>query len=86
MQRIHQKFDLIEAVAGGDVRSFHDKYNVIRADFKEDEGVVYPLRTKAGINKSVLMSNCYIIAEEGMGKIKKGEKCMILKYSSLKIC
>ena len=63
-----------------------DKYNVIRADFKENEGIVNPITTKAGINKSILMSNCYIIAEEGIGKIKKGDKCHILKYSSLKGC
>ena len=86
LQNIHKKMDMITVIAGENVRSSPDKYNVIRANFKEDEGIVYPIRTKAGINKSVLMSNCYIIAEEGVGMIKKGEKCNILKYSSLKVC
>ena len=86
LQNIHKEIKMTTAIAGENVRSSPDKYNVIRADFKENEGIVYPIRTKAGINKSVLMSNCYIIAEEGIGKIKKGDKCHILKYSSLKGC
>jgi molybdopterin molybdotransferase len=86
LQNIHKEINMITAVAGENVRSSPDKYNVIRADFKENEGIVYPIKTKAGINKSILMSNCYIIAEEGVGKIKKGEDCCILKYSSLKVC
>ncbi len=85
MQNLDKKFDLIKAVAGEDVRSSPDKYNVIRANFKEEESVVYPLRTKAGINKSILMSNSYIIAQEGIGKVKKGEKCLVLNYSTLKV-
>jgi molybdopterin molybdotransferase len=86
LQNINKEIALITAIAGENVRSSPDKYNVIRADYKEEDGVVYPIRTKAGINKSVLMSNCYIIAEEGVGKIKKGERCKILEYSSLKFC
>ena len=86
LQNIQKEINMTTAIAGENVRSSPDKYNVIRADFKENEGIVYPIRTKAGINKSVLMSNCYIIAEEGIGKIKKGDKCHILKYSSLKGC
>jgi molybdopterin molybdotransferase len=86
MQNIHKKFNMLKAVAGENVRSSTDKYNAIRANFKEEEGVVYPIRTRAGINKSVLMSNCYIIAEEGVGKIKNGDECQVMKYSSLKVC
>ena len=73
-------------MAGDYVRSSVEKHNIIRADLKENEGIVYPIKTKAGINKSIILSNCYIIAEEGVGQIKKGEKCKVLKYSSLKIC
>jgi molybdopterin molybdotransferase len=86
MQNIIKNFNMVKAIAGENVRSSPDKYNVIRANFKGDEGIVYPIRTKAGINKSVLMSNCYIIVDEGIGKIKKGEECMILKYNSLNVC
>ena len=85
LQNIPKQINMITAIAGENGRLSPDKYNVIRADFKEDEGIAYPIRTKAGINKSILMSNCYIIAEEGIGKIKKGEECSILKYSSLKV-
>lgn len=86
MQNIQKEFPLVEYVAGGDIRSSAEKHNIIRADLNEVEGIVYPIKTKAGINKSIVLSNCYIIAEEGIGKIKKGEKCKVLKYSSLKIC
>ncbi len=86
LQNIHKEIKLVNITAGEDVKSSPDKYNIIRADFKEDEGIVYPIRTKAGINKSALKSNCYIIAKEGVGKINKGDKCRILMYSSLKIC
>jgi molybdopterin molybdotransferase len=48
--------------------------------------MVYPIKTKAGINKSIVLSNCYIVAEEGVGQIRKGEKCKVMKYSSLKVC
>jgi len=86
LQNIPKEIDIVTAIAGENVKSSTDKYNVIRADFKEDSRVVYPIRTRAGINKSVLMSNCYIIAEESVGKIKKGEECNIIKYSSFKVC
>jgi molybdopterin molybdotransferase len=86
MQNIIKENALINVIAGENVRSSPDKYNIIRANFKTEEGIVYPIRTKAGINKSVLMSNCYIIVEEGVGMIKKGDKCKILKYNSLKVC
>jgi molybdopterin molybdotransferase len=86
MQNIQKEFPLTEYVAGNDIRSSKEKHNIIRADLKEDKGIVYPIRTKAGINKSIVLSNCYIIAEEGVGEIKKGDKCKVLKYSSLKVC
>lgn len=85
MQNIHKKFQLMECTAGNDIKASEKKQNVIRATFNENEGVVYPLKTKAGINKSIVLSNCYIIVEEGVGNIKKGEKCKILNYSSLKV-
>jgi molybdopterin molybdotransferase len=86
MQNVNKKYKMVKATAGENIRSSPDKYNIIRADFKEDEGIVYPIRTKAGINKSILMSNCYIIAKEGIGMIKKGDECMVLKYSAIKFC
>lgn len=86
LQNIFKEHNFISTIAGENVRSSPDKYNVIRANFKENDDIVYPVRTKAGINKSILTSNCYIIAEEGIGKIKKGDKCRIVKYSSLKVC
>jgi molybdopterin molybdotransferase len=83
MQNIHKKFDLIECTAGDDIRSSKGKCNIIRAKLEEDR--VYPIKTKAGINKSAVLSNCYIFVDEDTKYIKKGEKCNILKYSSLKV-
>ena len=85
MQNINQILEYRNAVTESDIRSSTDKYNVIRANFKGISGSVEPVKTKAGINKSILMSNSYIIAEEGVGKIKKGDECRVLMYSSLKV-
>ena len=84
MQNIQKEFDLIKCTACDDIRSNKDKCNIIRAKLEGD--LVYPIRTKAGINKSIIMSNCYIFVDEDTGDIKKGEECSILKYSSLKVC
>jgi molybdenum cofactor synthesis domain len=83
MQNIPKKFDIIECTAGDDIRSNKGKCNVIRS--KLEGNVVYPIKTKAGINKSIVTSNCYIIADEDTKDIKKGEKCNIIKYSSFKV-
>jgi len=84
MQNIQKEFDLMKCTAGDDIRSAKGKCNIIRA--KLEGNVVYPIKTKAGINKSIIMSNCYIFADEDTGNIKKGENCSVLKYSSLKVC
>ena len=83
MQNIHKKFDIIECTTGDDVKSNKGKCNVIRSKLEGD--VVYPIKTKAGINKSIVTSNCYIVADEDTKDIKKGEKCNIIKYSSFKV-
>ncbi len=83
MQNIHKEFDLIKCTAGDDIKSAKGKCNIIRA--KLENGLVYPIKTKAGINKSVVMSNCYIFVDEDTKSIKKGEECNIVKYSSFKI-
>lgn len=84
MQNIHKKPDLNECIAGESIKTARSKFNVIRAMLKDD--LVYPVKTKAGINKSIVISNCYIIIEDDVNEIKKGDKCNILKYSSLKVC
>jgi molybdopterin molybdotransferase len=83
MQNINKKFDLIKCIAGEDIKSAHGKCNIIRS--KLENNVVYPIRTKSGINKSIVMSNCYIFVDEDTGIIKKGEECNILKYSSFRV-
>ena len=83
MQNIHKEFDLIKCTAGDDIKSSKGKCNVIRSKLVGD--VVYPIKTKAGINKSIVMSNCYIIVDEDTKDIKKGEECSIIKYSSFKV-
>ncbi len=84
MQNIDWKLKIKSIVASSDIRSSKDKFNVTRAFLKDDE--VHGLRTRAGINKSITESNCYVISPEGKGKIKKGDECQVVKYSSLNIC
>jgi molybdopterin molybdotransferase len=71
MQGIEFKADLKEFKVGSDIKSAPGKYTVMRAHLKDE--IVYPIRTKAGINKSITNSNCYLIMDEHTGKIKKGE-------------
>ena len=84
MQNIQKEFNLIKCTAADTIKSARAKCNVIRA--KLDGNLVYPIRTKAGINKSIIMSNCYIIIEDEIKEIKKNEECSVIKYSSLKVC
>jgi molybdopterin molybdotransferase len=84
MQNIQKEFNLIKCTAGDNIKSARAKCNVIRA--KLEGNLVYPIKTKAGINKSIVMSNCYIIVEDEVEEIKKGEECSVIKYSSLKVC
>lgn len=84
MQNIEWKLKTQSLVAISDIRSSKDKFNVTRAFLKDDK--VQGLRTRAGINKSIIESNCYVISPEGKGKIKKGDACQVVKYNSLNIC
>ncbi|PKL66912.1 MAG: molybdopterin molybdenumtransferase MoeA [Methanobacteriales archaeon HGW-Methanobacteriales-1] len=84
IQNIDWKLKTQSIIASSDIRSSKDKFNVTRAFLKDNE--VQGLRTRAGINKSITESNCYVISPEGKGKIKKGNECQVVKYSSLNIC
>ncbi len=84
MQNIQKKFNLTKCTAGDNIKSARAKCNVIRA--KLEDGLVYPIKTKAGINKSITMSNCYIIVGDDVEEIKKGEECNVIEYSSLNVC
>jgi molybdopterin molybdotransferase len=84
MQNITKKFDLIKCIAGSHIYSNKGKCNIIRA--KLDKGIVNPIRTKAGINKSIVLSNCYIILDEDIIEVNEGENCNVLEYRTLKIC
>ena len=83
MQNIYWKMKARDAVALSDMKSSPDKYNVILAFYKNGE--VKGLRTRAGINKSILESNCYVISKEGKGQIKKGDTCQVVTYKSLQL-
>ena len=84
MQGIKFKMNLKEFKLGSDLKSTGGKYTVLRAHL--DNETVYPIRTKAGINKSITNSNCYLIIDEHTRKVKKGEICPVLRYKDLKIC
>lgn len=84
MQNIDWDLETEKIKASSDIRSSKDKFNVTRAFLKDHE--VEGLRTRAGINKSIVESNCYVISPEGKGKIRKGDECEVLRYSSLNVC
>lgn len=84
MQGIQFNMNLKEFMVGSKVKSGRGKFTVIRA-YLDDE-TVHPIRTKAGINKSITNSNCYLIMDENTGKLEKGDFCPVIKYKDLKIC
>lgn len=84
MQNIKWELKTQSIIAISDIRSSKDKFNVTRAILKDNK--VQGLRTRAGINRSITESNCYVISPEGEGKIKKGDTCQVIKYNSLNIC
>jgi len=84
MQGIDFRMKFQEFEVGSEVKSAKDKFTVMRACL--DDEIVYPLRTKAGINKSITNSNCYLILDEDTGKLNKGEMCPVIKYEDLRIC
>lgn len=84
MQNIYKEFPIIKKMASRKIASTLGRTDYIRA--KTDGNIVYPLKIEgAGIIRSMVESDCYIIIEENVEGIGEGEECDVLLYDSLKV-
>jgi molybdopterin molybdotransferase len=84
MQNIYNKPQIIKKVASRKITSSLGRTDYIRA--KTDDDFVYPLKIKgSGVIKSMVESNSYIIIEENVEGIAKGEECNVLLYDQLRV-
>ena len=84
MQGISNKPQIVHKIASRKIPSSLGRTDYIRAE--TDETMVKPLKIKgSGIIRSMVQSNSYIIIEENLEGIGKGEECNVLLYDSLTI-
>jgi molybdopterin molybdotransferase len=84
MQNIPKEFPFIKKTASRKVASSLGRTDYVRA--KIDGDIVHPLKIEgAGIIRSMVESDCYIIIEENVEGINEGEDCDVLLYDSLKV-
>ena len=84
MQGISNKPQIVRKITSRKIPSSLGRTDYIRAE--TDGTIVKPLKIKgSGIIRSMVQSNSYIIIEENLEGIGKGEKCNVLLYDSLTI-
>jgi molybdopterin molybdotransferase len=84
MQGIQNTPSIVHKIASRKIPSSLGRTDYIRA--KTDGNSVIPLKIKgSGIIRSMVESNAYIIIEENLEGISKGEECNVLSYDSLTI-
>ncbi|MBI5679325.1 MAG: molybdopterin molybdotransferase MoeA [Methanobacterium sp.] len=84
MQQIYRKPPIIKKKASRKIASSLGRTEYIRAD--TDGNSAYPLKIKgSGIIRSMVESNSYIIIEENVEGIEKGEECNVLLYEALNV-
>lgn len=84
MQNIYKKFSITKKTAFRKVASTLGRTDYVRA--KTDGNYVCPLKIDgSGIIRSMVESDCYILIEENVEGINKGEECNVLLYDSLKV-
>ena len=84
MQGIENKPRIFHKIASRKIPSSLGRTDYIRA--KTDGNIVRPLKIKgSGIIRSMVESDSYIIIEENLEGIGKGEECNVLLYDSLTI-
>lgn len=83
MQNIYRTPQIVKKVTSKKIASTLGRTDYIRA--KIDGDLVNPLKIKgSGIIRSMVESDSYIIIEENLEGIGKGEECEVLLYDSLK--
>lgn len=84
MQNIKRNLHMVKKVASRKITSTLGRTDYIRA--KTHGNNAHPLKIKgSGIIRSMVESNSYIIIEENVEGIGKGEECNVLTYDSLKV-
>jgi molybdopterin molybdotransferase len=84
MQGIGNKPQIVHKIASRKIPSSLGRTDYIRA--KTELNMVRPLKIKgSGIIRSMVESNSYIIIEENVEGIGKGEECDVLSYDSLTV-
>ncbi len=84
MQGIGNKPQIVRKIASRKIPSSLGRTDYIRA--KTELNMVRPLKIKgSGIIRSMVESNSYIIIEENVEGIGKGEECNVLSYDSLTV-
>jgi len=84
MQNIYKKPQITKKIASRKITSSLGRTDYIRAI--TDGDFVYPLKIKgSGIIRSMVESNSYIIIEENVEGIAKGEECNVLVYDQLRV-
>jgi len=84
MQGIQNEPQLVRKIASRKIPSSLGRTDYIRAE--TEETMVRPLKIKgSGIIRSMVESNSYIVIEENLEGIGKGEECNVLLYDSLTI-
>ena len=84
MQNIHKEFQVIKKTTSRKIASTLGRTDYVRA--KTDGDLVHPLKIEgSGIIRSMVDSDCYVIIEENVEGINKGEDCNVILYDSLKV-
>jgi len=84
MQGIENEPHIVRKIASKKIPSSLGRTDYIRAE--TDRNMVRPLKIKgSGIIRSMVESNSYIVIEENLEGIGKGEECNVLLYDSLTI-
>jgi molybdopterin molybdotransferase len=84
MQNLHLNPRIVHKTAASKIPSTLGRTDYVRA--KTDNGEVKPLKIKgSSITRSMVESNAYIIVDENLEGIGKGEKCDVLLYDSMNV-
>lgn len=84
MQNINRGPLLVQRISTRKIPSTLGRTDYVRGKTKGDS--VMPIKIKgSGIIQSMVQSNCYIVIEENLEGIAKGETCDVLLYPSLQI-
>lgn len=84
IQGVHRDFPVVTSKAGRKIQSSLGRTDYIRA--KTDGKTVNPLKISgSGIIRSMVESDSYVLIEENLEGLEKGEECKVVIYDSLRL-